>query len=273
MNSSDTTSGAFGDSRERLAAIHAAARHAAGGPRAARPMAAAVNPPALSAWERWEMGTIDGNPQPSASRKAAERRSVPPPPPPQPKIDLADLARIRKEARIDGEAEGRATGLAEGRKTGHTEGLATGLAAASAHAERLRALAQSLPDALRRAEEELSRTVLALALDVARQVVHRTLKTEPEWVLPVVRDLLNTEPALRGEPRLLLHPDDVALVRSSLGQEIEAAGWQVRADDAITRGGCRVQSATGELDGTLETRWKRVTAALNGDADGQAEAQ
>lgn len=276
MSSSDANDnfGNFAGSRERLAAIHAAARHAAGGPRTER---MPPSPPALSAWERWEMGTIDGSPRaptPAARKTAAERRNTaPPPPPPAPRIDLADLARIRKEARIDGEAEGRAAGLAEGRKVGHTEGLATGLAAASAHAERLRALAQSLPDALRRAEEELSQAVLALALDVARQVVHRTLKAEPEWVLPVVRDLLNTEPALRGEPRLLLHPDDVALVRSSLGEEIEAAGWQMRADDAITRGGCRVQSATGELDGTLETRWKRVTGALNGDADGRPEAR
>jgi flagellar assembly protein FliH len=276
MSSSDANDnfGNFAGSRERLAAIHAAARHAAGGPRTER---TPPSPPALSAWERWEMGTIDGSPRsptPAARKTAAERRNTaPPPPPPAPRIDLADLARIRKEARIDGEAEGRAAGLAEGRKVGHTEGLATGLAAASAHAERLRTLAQSLPDALRRAEEELSQAVLALALDVARQVVHRTLKAEPEWVLPVVRDLLNTEPALRGEPRLLLHPDDVALVRSSLGEEIEAAGWQMRADDAITRGGCRVQSATGELDGTLETRWKRVTGALNGDADGRPEAR
>jgi len=276
MSSSDSNGnfGGFGESRERLAAIHAAARHAAGGPRTERPI---VPAPALSAWERWEMGTIDGSPRTPAARKTTgERRNTAPPSPPPPsapKVDLADLARVRKEARIDGEAEGRAAGLAEGRKVGHTEGLATGLAAASAHAERLRALARSLPDALRRAEEELSQTVLALALDVARQVVHRTLKAEPEWVLPVVRDLLNTEPALRGEPRLLLHPDDVALVRSSLGEEIEAAGWQMRADDTITRGGCRVQSATGELDGTLETRWKRVTGALNGDADGRPEAR
>jgi len=184
MSSSDSNgnfggSGEFGDSRERLAAIHAAARQAAGGPRTGRTPAA---PPALSAWERWEMGTIDGSPRASmstpAARRNAERRNTAPPPspPPAPKVDLADLARIRREARMDGEAEGRAAGLAEGRKVGHTEGLATGLAAATAHAERLRALARSLPDALRRAEEELSQTVLALALDVARQVVHRTLK-------------------------------------------------------------------------------------------------
>ncbi len=270
MTSSDTNS-AFGDSRERLAAIHAAARHAA-----------APAKPALSAWERWEMGTLDGG-KPPARRKAAERNgqhgnangsalALPPAPPPAPKIDLAELARIRKDARAAGEADGRAAGLAEGRKTGHTEGLATGLAAASVHAERLRALAQSLPDALHRAESELAETVLALALEVARQVVHRTLKTDPEWVLPVVRDMLNTEPALRGEPRLLLHPDDVALVRNSLGEEIEAAGWQMRADDHIERGGCRVQSANGELDGTLQTRWKRVAAAVRGTGDdGEAE--
>ncbi|WP_447777308.1 flagellar assembly protein FliH [Variovorax boronicumulans] len=251
MTSSDP--GAFGGSRERLAAIHAAARQAGAGT------------PALSAWERWEMGTLDGKAPPSATRQAAQRLA-PPPAPPAPKVDLAELARIRKEARAAGEAEGRTAGLAEGRQVGHTEGLATGLAAASVHAERLRALARSLPEALRGAEAELAETVLALALDVARQIVHRTYQAEPEWVLPLVRDLLHAEPALRGEPRLLLHPDDIALVKNSLGSEIEAAGWQLRADDSLARGGCRVQSATGELDASLATRWERVGAALRGDA-------
>jgi flagellar assembly protein FliH len=274
------TPGAFGDSSERLAAIHAVARQAAAGPHPVRSQTVfPARQPALSAWERWEMGTLDGA-APAAGRKAAgargslaARTAVPQPPaappaPPAPKIDLAELARIRKDARAAAEAEGRAEGLAEGRKAGHTEGLATGLAAATVHAERLRALTLSLPDALHRAEAELTDTVLALALDVARQVVHRSFAADPAWVLPMVRDLLNTEPALRGEPRLLLHPDDVALVKNSLGREIEDAGWQVRADDSLARGGCRVQSANGELDGTLETRWKRVASALRDGADG-----
>ncbi|QOF77218.1 flagellar assembly protein FliH [Variovorax sp. 38R] len=253
MTSSDP--GAFGGSRERLAAIHAAARQAGAGT------------PALSAWERWEMGTLDGKaPSGTALSRHTAQRPSPPPASPAPKVDLAELARIRKEARAAGEAEGRAAGLAEGRQVGHTEGLATGLAAASVHAERLRALARSLPEALRGAETELAETVLALALDVARQIVHRTYQAEPEWVLPLVRDLLHAEPALRGEPRLLLHPDDIALVKNSLGSEIEAAGWQLRADDSLARGGCRVQSATGELDASLATRWARVGAALRGDA-------
>ncbi|MDM0030538.1 flagellar assembly protein FliH [Variovorax sp. J22P271] len=231
--------------------------------------------PVLSAWQRWEMDTLD-EPAPRPAPGPAGRGSVPPAveaPPSVALLHAAELVSLRREARSAGDAEGRreghAKGHAEGYAQGRTEGLAAGLAAASVHAEQLRALAASLPAALRRADSELADAVLTLALDVARQVVHRTLRAEPEWVLPMVQDLLHAEPALQGEPRLLLHPDDVALVRNSLGNELQAAGWQVRPDETMTRGGCRVQSATGEMDASLETRWKSVTAALHRDVDAQ----
>ncbi|MDM0104351.1 flagellar assembly protein FliH [Variovorax sp. J22R24] len=247
--------------RSRLASAYAPAAVPVASAKPAKPV--------LSAWQRWEMDTLN-EPQAPAQRKLA----VPTEAPPSPALaHAAELARLRREARTAGEAEGRAEGRAmgheEGVAAGRAEGLAAGLAAASAHAEQLKALSASLPAALRRAEAELADAILTLALDVARQVVHRTLRAEPEWVLPLVQDLLHTEPALQGEPRLLLHPDDVALVRSSLGNELQTAGWQVRADEAIARGGCRVQSASGEMDASLETRWKSVTAALHRDADTQ----
>ena len=231
--------------------------------------------PVLSAWQRWEMDTLD-DPALRAAPSPAGRGAIQPAveaPPSTALLHAAELVSLRRESRSAGDAEGRreghAKGHAEGYAQGRTEGLAAGLAAASVHAEQLRALAANLPAALRRADSELADAVLTLALDVARQVVHRTLRAEPQWVLPLVQDLLHAEPALQGEPRLLLHPDDVALVRNSLGNELQTAGWQVRPDETITRGGCRVQSATGEMDASLETRWKSVTAALHRDVDAQ----
>lgn len=221
--------------------------------------------PRLSAWQRWEMGAID------ADALAARSASIEVPA--APRVDPAALAReaelerLRLEARATGEAEGRREGWAQGHAEGRAEGLAAGLAAASAHAEQLRALAASLPAALRSAESELADAILALARDVARQVIHRTLRAEPEWVLALVQDLLHTEPALQGEPRLLLHPEDLALVKNSLGGELQAAGWQLRADDSLARGGCRVRSASGEMDASLESRWKRVAGAFSRDAE------
>lgn len=244
-------------SAARLATAYAAARPPAAPKPAAKPV--------LSAWQRWEMGTLES--EDAAGDNVNVHALL------VPRVDseaLArdnELSRLRLEARAEGRVEGHREGLAKGRAEGHAEGLASGLAAASAHAEQLRALAATLPAALRRAESELADAILTLALDVARQVVHRTLRAEPEWVLPLVQDLLHAEPALQGEPRLLLHPEDVALVKNSLGNELQIAGWQVRADDTLARGGCRVQSASGETDASLETRWKSVTAALTRDID------
>lgn len=229
--------------------------------------AAAPARPRLSAWQRWEMGSLEA--------EALAARGPAPVAPPPPRRDPAliareaELQRLRQEARAAGEAEGRREGWARGHAEGHAEGLAAGLAGASAHAEHLRALAASLPAALRSAEAELSQAILALALDVARQVVHRTLRVEPEWVVALVQELLHAEPALQGEPRLLLHPDDLQLVRDSLGSELQSAGWQLRADDTLARGGCRVRSAIGEMDATLETRWKRVVGAFSPHADAE----
>lgn len=252
MTSSSHSS--FG-ARARLSAAYAPARPAAP-PKPAKPV--------LSAWQRWEMGTLEEEAAaPQREIEAANAQRIDP----AALAREAELERLRLEAHAAGLAEGRREGWAQGHAEGRTAGLASGLAAASAHAEQLRALAATLPDALRRAESELADAILTLALDVARQVVHRTLRAEPEWVLPLVQDLLHAEPALQGEPRLLLHPDDVALVKNSLGNELQIAGWQVRADDTLARGGCRVQSASGEMDASLETRWKSVTAALHRDVD------
>jgi len=236
--------------------------------------AAAADPapggPVESAWQRWEMQSLTTPAsRRTAARPANDAAPATAPRPPAPSLDEKLLARLRIDARTSGEAEGRRQGWAQGHSegliAGHTEGRAEGLALASAHAEELRALTHSLPVALRRAEAEMSDALVALALDVARQVVHHSLAVDPGWIVSLVQQQLHAEPALQGEPRLLLHPEDVILVRSSLGHELQAAGWQLRADETITRGGCRVQCAGSEVDATLETRLARVTAALGGE--------
>jgi len=54
----------------------------------------------------------------------------------------------------------------------------------------------------------------------------------------------------------------VTLVETHLKGELEAAGWTVRADATVARGGCIASAASGELDATLSTRWERVIKAL-----------
>lgn len=213
----------------------------------------------LTAWQRWEMTSFAEE----ALAGLREAEAVAPEPEVAPfvpalLIDEAELTRLRSEAQNAGEALGYPIGYERGQAAGH----AAGLAAVREQAANLHALTSALPAALRAVERSVAENLLALALDIARQIVGQSLVADTQAILPVVRDLLHAEPALSGAPQLLLHPDDAALVKEQLKEELQSAGWRIRVDNQLQRGGCRVLAASGEQDATLETRWERVTAAL-----------
>lgn len=223
----------------------------------------------MSAWQRWEMRSITTAPEQAevpaeaaeadasqtvASVLASASTVV---------IDEDELIRMRLQAQQAGEAEGQKQGFAQG----HAEGYAAGLAQAQAQAQAMQALLLALPQAMHTAEAEVAEDLLALAIDIAQQIVSQTLVVDPQPMLALVRNLLRMEPVLNGTPRLLLHADDAALVQQYLADELTVAGWRIRTDPTIQRGGCRVHAASGALDATLETRWERVTAAFRHKPD------
>lgn len=182
------------------------------------------------------------------------------------KMDETELAELRLNAQQAGQAEGQMLGHLQGHAQGHVQGLreghAAGLAEVKAQAAQLKALALALPAALQLVQRSVADELLALALDIARQVLGQALATEPRAILAAVHELLQAEPCLTGTPQLLMHPDDAALVKEQLADDLKAAGWSVRVDAQIARGGCRVTAQSGERDATVQARWERVCAAL-----------
>lgn len=226
-----------------------------------------------TAWQRWQMQRVL-HAAPPCPAKPEAGPLWPGPTPPTETLDAQALARAQTQGHAQGLAEGHAQGLVQGREEGFALGRAQALqestrqardeaqAALQAQALGLQALTQAWPQALVQAEEALASELMDLALALAQQVLGQALAADPLLMLAAVRELLQTEPALTGQPQLLLHPEDLALVREHLAEELQAAGWRLRAETGLARGGCRVLAASGELDASLPTRWQRVTAAL-----------
>jgi len=170
----------------------------------------------------------------------------------------ADLAAIREQARVDGHDEGHD----EGHAVGYAEGLALGRAEAAAELEHLQAIALEFGAALAAADETIATEVLDLALHLAKSMLKSALEIKPELVIPVVREAIGYLPVLQQPAVLMLHPADVALVREAIGEELDKGGWRVVQDAAIARGGCKVDTATNQIDAQLATRWERLTHAL-----------
>ncbi|WP_158907297.1 flagellar assembly protein FliH [Burkholderia sp. L27(2015)] len=204
----------------------------------------------LSAYERWEMASFD---------------PVPPAPPAPVEIPdpyLGELAQRREQAHHEGYAAGLIEGHAAGHATGYDQGRALGLAEAEAQAASLQHIAASFKHALVGVDAEMAEHLVALAFDIARQVVRQDVVIDPTVILAAAREVIATEPTLTGAPHLLVNPADLPVVEAYLKDDLLAEGWTVRADLTVERGGCRAHAVSGEIDATLPTRWERVAAAI-----------
>lgn len=227
-----------------------------------------------SAYQRWEM-TSFGDERPSAQAQraaevAAAARAYEPPPPPQPAVQLPtaeELEAIRAAAREEGYAEGLDAGQAEGHAAGYEEGLALGRAEAAEELEHLRQLATTFGDAVTQADDAISNDVLELALHLARGMVRTAFDVKPDLILPVVREAIDYLPNLQQPALLMLHPEDALIVKSGIGHELDKSGWRIVEDETIARGGCRVDTASNQIDAQIGSRWQRLTHALGKDLD------
>ncbi|MDP2111090.1 MAG: FliH/SctL family protein [Thiobacillus sp.] len=184
-----------------------------------------------TAFEQWEVVELAA----SASRVATPAEDV-----------ETELVRLREAARADGYAEGEAAGRVEGEQA----------------CGRMKQMVESFSATLDNLDFRLADMVLELALDVARQVVAGELAARPERILDVVNLALKEMAETSREARLLLNPDDAALVRPHLDQVLDKNRLRIVEDVRIARGGCLIETAQGDLDATLPARWRQVVQVL-----------
>jgi flagellar biosynthesis/type III secretory pathway protein FliH len=158
-------------------------------------------------------------------------------------------AEILAQAQAQGEAL-RAAAVLEGRAAGYAEA-----------AKQLLELARLRSEQLRRVEQE----ALRAALLVAAELVGKTLAATPSDI----SDLLAPHLArMRRAQHVVLHvnPLDGAWLgehAAELHARVELAGsLELRENDAISRGGCVIESNLGELDARIETRLYALAQAL-----------
>lgn len=203
-----------------------------------------------SAYQRWEMASF-GEPTPAV------------PDPATAKANIEEIARIREEARNKGYAEGMHLGLAEGREAGLAEGRAD-IARALLH---LQEIAETFGAEVAQANEVIADDLLNLSLDISKAMLTTALSVRPEIVIPIVGEAIRYLPTLQQPALLFLNPEDAHLVRAHMDDELTKAGWRLAEDIHMQRGGCRIETASNQIDATIETRWHRVAAALGKELD------
>jgi flagellar assembly protein FliH len=204
----------------------------------------------LSAYQRWEVAAFDEAEQ-AAAQAAAQAEKIAAAPPvvveqdDQPPVVFPTAAEIEQMH-------------ADAHQQGYEAGYEEGIAKAKETAAQIDTLMTNLQQALLELDQHVAEQLLSTSVEIAKQVISQSLKIKPELLLPVVREAVATLHPHQGHPLLIAHPDDAALIRTHLGEQLSHNNWRIVEDPTITPGGCRVELGASEVDATLETRWRRV---------------
>jgi flagellar assembly protein FliH len=229
-----------------------------------------------SAYQRWEMTSFgDERPSTQARRAPMAPPAATPAPAPEPVQvvphvalpTIEELEAIREQARAEGYAEGLAEGRAAGHAEGHANGARAGQQEAEAELEHLRSIAATFSEAVMQADETIAHDVLELALHLARGMVRTAFEVRQDLILPVVQEAIGYLPVLAQPATLTLHPEDAEIVRHAMDQELLKGGWRIVEDHTLARGGCKVDTASNQIDAQAQARWARLTHSLQSNVD------
>ena len=222
---------------------------------------------------QWSFGHIGSGSEPPLAEPQPEPEEVqedlaPPAPlePLEPMISLAEHEALLQQASAQAHAEGHAQGLAQGQQQTAQEwqqrldDYVAGPGQQSA--EQLTALLAALDASCTELQQRMARELLQLACDIARQVVRRELKGDPQALLPVVREALDMLVSEGRAATVRLHPSDWEQLERPLREKFGAGKVQWQPDPAVAPGDCLVESAGAVIDGSLPKRWRRAVAAL-----------
>jgi flagellar assembly protein FliH len=206
----------------------------------------------LSAFQRWEMTSFN-EVKPS---QLAEQFD-------QAKIRQDDANAVREQARTDGYAQGYQEAYAAGLIEGKNDGLAEGKEEMGVQIAQMQELVMNMSEQIGLANRDIGQDLLNLAIELAQAMTQNTLMVDPEAIIPIVKDAIEHIPSIQQPAQLILHPDDATIIKSHMGDDLEKAGWRIKSDFHIERGGCKLETAHNLLDATVGTRWQRLTEAIN----------
>lgn len=150
----------------------------------------------------------------------------------------------------------------QARQQGYDAGVAAGTHEVTQRVEYLDSVLNVLARPFDDLDEIVSRELLTLVTALVGQLVRRELRLDPTHLIGVVRGALAALPATARNVRVLLNPEDAAVIRDQLTVQDGDRSWSLEIDPLLARGDCRLATDTTEIDERLETRLARIISAM-----------
>ncbi len=159
----------------------------------------------------------------------------------------------------------RQKAIAQGYEEGYNQGLANAEAELTKKAAAIEKILASITHPFAELDQQVLELLVQMTGKIARSLVKRELRTEPETIMALIRDTVVVLNNTTDKIRIHLHPDDAQIIHNLTRTATEHNRWDILEDPLIARGDCKVSSLDSVVVGDLQTRIHAIIAHCIGD--------
>lgn len=152
------------------------------------------------------------------------------------------------------------------KQNAYQEGYNIGLQQAAAEVETFKSVLSAFMGAEDRVFNEIAPNVLELSMSIAQKVIKHEAAIDTQMVMDTVMDALRL--LSKNEPKIVLrvNPVQVQYLKDTLPDKVRSIGMETKlsvlSDEAVSEGGCILQTNNGMIDATVEAQLGIIQMAL-----------
>jgi len=183
-----------------------------------------------------------------------------------------ELEDIHQQAYAEGYEEGKLRGIKdgfeqgeeEGKNQGHQRAFDASLKEIQQQTFHFEQLYKTIEAPLSLSNEQVEYELMTLACSIAKTIIQRELKTDPEIVISLVKKSLEKLPSASKNIKMYLNPLDVLMVKEAFSgtEELNFDEYQIIDNPNLKRGGCIIDTNLSHIDASLDNRINELAKTI-----------
>ena len=142
----------------------------------------------------------------------------------------------------------------QGYQAGFSEGQAAAQASVDQRLAQISQLIELLESPLKQVDANLENELMALVVALTKHLLKCEITAQPDKIMPVIKDMLNSLPIINKTRLLYLNEEDKQIVDTALqNNTLSLTQCQIQVDTSLSRGEYRLETDSGDIDATIQT--------------------
>lgn len=163
------------------------------------------------------------------------------------------------------EEEIRKAAYAESQRMGYQAGMEKAENEIQSRLDTFDAFIKALTEPFNDQNHQLAEHLAALAGKIAKSLVRRELRTEPEAIMVLVRDTVTALNTSKQEINIHLNPKNARIIRDIINIDTQEKSWNIIDDPLVAPSDCKVSAHDSLIDADLEARINIIITQFLGD--------